>query len=76
MKMYNFSLVLRIRCDAKMSQCPLGEKFGCNPETEAPQLIELAKSLDLNVCSVQCSQHSTRKPKSLLYFLQFSDDWN
>lgn len=54
MKMYNFSLVLRIRCDAKMSQCPLGEKFGCNPETEAPQLIELAKSLDLNVCSVQC----------------------
>lgn len=43
------SLVLRIRCDAKVSQCPLGEKYGCNPDTEAADLIELAKSLELNV---------------------------
>lgn len=46
------SLVLRIRCDAKVSQCPLGEKYGCNPNTEATELITLAKSLGLNVSVV------------------------
>lgn len=45
------SLVLRIRCDAKVAQCPLGDKYGCNPDTEAPDLIRLAKKLNLNVCS-------------------------
>nr|AIZ03430.1 ornithine decarboxylase [Mayetiola destructor] len=45
-------LVLRIRCDAKISQCPLGEKYGCDPNTEAPQLIELAKSLNLNMIGI------------------------
>lgn len=45
----SYRLVLRIRCDAQFSQCPLGEKYGCNPDTEAPGLIELSKSLGLNV---------------------------
>lgn len=43
-------LVLRIRVDAQVAQCPLGEKYGCNPDTEAPNLIEVSKSLGLNVC--------------------------
>lgn len=45
----HISLVLRIRCDAKIAQCPLGEKYGCNPKTEALDLFRLAKSLNLNV---------------------------
>lgn len=49
--LFCFSLVLRIRCDAKVAQCPLGDKYGCNPDTEAPDLIRLAKKLNLNVCS-------------------------
>lgn len=44
-----YRLVLRIRCDAKVSQCPLGEKYGCNPDTEATDLIALSKSLGLTV---------------------------
>lgn len=32
-----------------MAQCPLGEKFGCDPELEAPVLISLASELGLNV---------------------------
>jgi len=46
------SLVLRIRCDAKMAQCPLGDKYGCNPDTEAPDLIRMAKKLDLNMVGI------------------------
>ncbi|XP_055316889.1 ornithine decarboxylase 1-like [Sitodiplosis mosellana] len=45
-------LILRIRCDAKVSQCPLGEKYGCNPDTEAPELIDLAMSLGLKVIGI------------------------
>lgn len=43
------SLLLRIRCDAKMSLIPLGEKYGCGSGTEAENLIRLAMRLDLNV---------------------------
>lgn len=46
----NYRLVLRIRCDAEVSQCPLGEKYGCNPENDAIELIELARSLEMKVC--------------------------
>lgn len=46
----NYRLVLRIRCDAEVSQCPLGEKYGCNPENEALELIELSRSLEMKVC--------------------------
>lgn len=45
-------LVLRIRCDAKVAQCPLGEKFGCDPGIEAPVLIKLAYELGLQVVGI------------------------
>ena len=45
-------LVIRIRCDAADAQCPLGMKFGCDPVTEAPRLLEKARELGLNVIGV------------------------
>ena len=42
-------VVLRIRCDAKVSQVSLGSKFGCDPNEEAVRLIHLAKSLGLTL---------------------------
>ncbi|XP_075222924.1 ornithine decarboxylase-like isoform X2 [Lycorma delicatula] len=45
-------LILRIRCDSTISQCPLGMKFGCDPLTEAPHLLEVANSLGLNVVGI------------------------
>lgn len=45
-------LVIRIRCEALFAQCPLGMKFGCHPTTEAPQLLQLARALDLNVVGI------------------------
>lgn len=43
--------MLRIRCDAKDSQCNLGMKFGANPEEIEPLLVT-AKSLGLNFVGV------------------------
>lgn len=45
-------LVLRIRCEAKIAQCPLGLKFGCDPVYEAPNLLRLARDLDLQVVGI------------------------
>lgn len=45
-------LVLRIRCDAVGAQCPLGMKFGCNPNTEAPRLLKIAALHQLNVIGI------------------------
>ncbi|XP_033226728.1 ornithine decarboxylase 1-like [Belonocnema kinseyi] len=45
-------VVIRIRCDAEVSQCPLGIKFGCDPTTEAPNLLNLSRMLDLDVVGV------------------------
>ncbi|XP_050504638.1 ornithine decarboxylase isoform X2 [Diabrotica virgifera virgifera] len=45
-------LVIRIRCDATDVQCQLGNKFGCDPITEAPELLRIARSLDLDVVGV------------------------
>ncbi|XP_063696444.1 ornithine decarboxylase 1-like [Culicoides brevitarsis] len=45
-------LVLRIRCDAERSQCPLGKKFGCDPFTEAPSIIEAAQRMGLDVIGI------------------------
>lgn len=42
-------VVLRIRCDAKVSQVRFGTKFGCDPNEEAVRLIRLAKSLGLTL---------------------------
>lgn len=46
------NLVIRIRCDAKVAQCPLGFKFGCDPVTEAPRLLKQARLLGLDVVGV------------------------
>lgn len=46
------SVVLRIRCEASTAQCPLGNKFGCDPATEAPNLIKVAQVLDLNLVGI------------------------
>lgn len=37
------------------TQCPLDIKSGCNPYTQAPGLLSLARSLDLNVVGVSFS---------------------
>ena len=50
-EMPDVQLVLRIRCDATQAQCPLGIKFGAEPE-EAFHLLKLAKSLHLNLVGV------------------------
>lgn len=45
-------MVIRIRCDAVVAQCGLGMKFGCDPITEAPKLLTIARSLGINVVGV------------------------
>lgn len=41
--------MIRIRCDAKNSQCDLGLKFGCEPDEEAVRLIRLTMDLGLTL---------------------------
>lgn len=45
-------VVLRIRFDAETSFVKLGPKFGCDPETEAPKLIELCKEMEMNLIGI------------------------
>lgn len=45
-------LVIRIRCDDPQAQCQLGMKFGCDHANEAPQLLQAAKELGLDVIGV------------------------
>lgn len=45
-------LVLRIRCEAEKAQCPLGKKFGCDPVEEAPRLIKIVRSLDMDLVGI------------------------
>lgn len=45
-------LVLRIRCEAEKAQCPLGKKFGCDPTEEAPRLVKIARSLNLDLVGI------------------------
>lgn len=47
-----FRMILRIRSDATDAQCQLGFKFGCDPITEAPAILRLAKVLNINVIGV------------------------
>lgn len=42
-------MVLRIRCDAEVAQCQLGNKFGCDPIKEAPELLKSAHKMGINV---------------------------
>ena len=44
-------MVLRIRCDAKKVQCPLGIKFGAFPK-DAPRLVALAAQLGIDLIGV------------------------
>lgn len=44
--------MLRIRYNSDKAIYKLGKKFGCDPTTEANDLLKLAKSLDLNVVGV------------------------
>ncbi|XP_057377683.1 ornithine decarboxylase-like [Daphnia carinata] len=44
-------MVLRIRCDAKRVQCPLGIKFGAFPK-DAPRLIALAAKLGVDLVGI------------------------
>lgn len=45
-------LVLRIRCEAEKAQCPLGKKFGCDPVEEAPRLIKIVRSLNMDLVGI------------------------
>ncbi|XP_011863892.1 PREDICTED: ornithine decarboxylase 2-like isoform X2 [Vollenhovia emeryi] len=42
-------IVIRIRCDAKNSDCDLGLKFGCEPDEDAVRLIQLTMDLGLTL---------------------------
>lgn len=44
--------MLRIRCSSEKAKYKLGKKFGCDPVTEAPELLKLAKSLALSVVGI------------------------
>ncbi|KAB0805577.1 hypothetical protein PPYR_02547 [Photinus pyralis] len=44
--------VLRIRSDAKESILSYGSKFGCNSDNEAARLIQLARTLDVDLVGV------------------------
>jgi ornithine decarboxylase len=44
--------VLRIRYSSEKAKYKLGKKFGCDPTTEAPELLKLAKNLNLNVVGI------------------------
>jgi len=44
-------MVLRIRCDAKKVQCPLGIKFGAFPK-DAPRLMALARKLNIDLVGI------------------------
>lgn len=48
----SFSLVLRIRYSSEKARYKLGKKFGADPIQEAPELLKLAKSLNLNVIGI------------------------
>jgi ornithine decarboxylase len=45
-------VVLRIRFDAENSLVNLGLKFGCDPVTEAPELIKLCKDMNMNLIGI------------------------
>lgn len=48
----NAKLVLRIRYDAKKVFMTFGEKFGCDPKTEAPALIRKCQEFGLNLIGI------------------------
>lgn len=45
-------LLLRIKCDCSKAFMTFGEKFGCDPETEAPELIAKCQEMELNLIGI------------------------
>lgn len=60
-------MVLRMRCDAKKVQCPLGIKFGALPK-DAPRLIELARQLDIDLVGISFHVGSGCAEPQVLFF--------
>ncbi|KAE9550268.1 hypothetical protein FO519_006506 [Halicephalobus sp. NKZ332] len=48
----NPEMILRIAVNDPTAQCHLGRKFGCDPEEAAPELLQEAKKLDINVTGI------------------------
>ncbi len=48
----NAKVVLRIKFDAQSSIVCMGIKFGCDPETEAPELIRKCKDFGMNLIGI------------------------
>lgn len=44
--------MLRIRYSSEKAKYKLGKKFGCDPITEAPELLKLAKTFNLRVVGI------------------------
>lgn len=66
--------MIRIRSDALKADHPLGIKFGCDPITEAPKLLEIAAQMDLKVgtyifaFSVVILNHQQSTDLHMIYF--------
>uniref|UniRef100_A0A182QXB5 ornithine decarboxylase n=1 Tax=Anopheles farauti TaxID=69004 RepID=A0A182QXB5_9DIPT len=72
-------LVLRMRHDSQKVRCSLGKKFGCDPVTEAPELLRYAATLRMNVIGISfhvgsdCAEHevyyeAVKKAKTLFEY--------
>lgn len=48
----NAKVVLRIKFDAETSIIRLGIKFGCDPVTEAPELIRMCRNFGMNLIGI------------------------
>lgn len=58
-------MAIRIQCDAMETQYPLGIKYGCDPQTEAPKLLKLALDLGLSVVGVSFDVGSSSKEPAI-----------
>lgn len=45
-------MILRIAVSDPTAQCPLGVKFGCDPVTVAPKLLEKAIEMNIKVIGI------------------------
>lgn len=60
-------MLLRIQCDDQSSDFPLGKKFGVDDIKEAPSLIQLAKTLQLNLIGI-CFHVGSGSKDSKVYY--------
>lgn len=71
----NCKLVIRIRCDAQNASAPLGMKYGCEPLTEGPRLLAIARDLGLDVVGVSFHVGSgCRDPPAFAKAIAFAKD--